>query len=109
MPNYMVQWRYESSAVKGMVDKPEDREESIKPVIEAFGGELLGYYFCFGDYDGMALLDMPDNEAIAALIVNTFKEGALSNIKTTVLFTSNESVQIMERAAIQSGYVAPNE
>ena len=61
-------------------------------------GNLVAYYFAFGDYDGIAIVEGVDNveTAAAALIVGA--SGAVKT-KTTVLLTPDE----VDKAAKKSG------
>jgi len=109
MPHYMIQWRYKNSAIKAMLTSPQDRSESVRPAVAAFKGKLLGFYFCYGEFDGMALLEMPSNEAVSAFIMTVMKADALDHIRTTVLLTPQESVQAMQMGHdVASGYKPPN-
>ena len=38
MPFYLLSARYTAAALKAMVDKPQDREASARPLVEAVGG-----------------------------------------------------------------------
>ena len=57
MPIYMVQASYAPQAVASMVTTPQDRATAIKPMIESMGGKLQDLWFCFGEYDIVAIAD----------------------------------------------------
>jgi uncharacterized protein with GYD domain len=42
MPIYISRGRFTSDAVKGMVAKPENREEAVSKLFESVGGRLVG-------------------------------------------------------------------
>ncbi len=108
MPHYLVQWKYKISAINVMVEAPQDRAASVKPAVEAFQGTLVGFYFCLGEYDGVAILDMPSKEAMTAFIMTVLREGALDAVKTTALLTSEDSLEAMKLARdAASGYTPP--
>ena len=52
------------------------------------GGELESFYFEFGEHDVFSIVDLPDDEAAAAVsLIATSAGGA--TVKTTVLLTPN--------------------
>jgi uncharacterized protein with GYD domain len=40
MPRYLHTFSYSKEAVKGLVSKPENRIEAVRPLIEAAGGKV---------------------------------------------------------------------
>ena len=42
---------------------PQDRTEAVRVLVEQYGGRLLAFYYCFGEYDGVLLLEAPDDLA----------------------------------------------
>ena len=61
------------------------------------GGRLLGYWYAFGDVDGYALIEAPDDVSVASLMVKVSASGALS-VSTTKLMTVEEALQAFRRA-----------
>ena len=110
MPFYMLQWRYKETALKALVHHPQDRSEAARKAVEAYGGQLHHFFFAFGDYDGVAITEFPDNESATASALTIGTGGAAAAIKTTVLISPEEALRAMEKAGtIQSGYVAPRD
>ncbi len=108
MSFYMFQWRYKEAALKAMVQHPQDRSEAARAAIEAYGGKLHQFFFAFGDFDGVAISEFPDNESATAAALTIGAGGAASAIKTTVLISTEEAVRAMERAGtVRSGYTPP--
>ena len=66
MPSYLVQVAYTSEATAAMMKKPQDRSSVVGKAIEKLGGTLKGAWLCFGDYDTVVVVDMPDNVSAAA-------------------------------------------
>ena len=90
MPHYLHQWAYKDREVRAMVTQPQDREEVVRVAVEAFGGKLHGFYFCFGDYDGACIAEFPNNETAMACLMSIFGEGGLLTLRTTPLMTPRE-------------------
>ena len=102
MPLYLGRFRYTQSAIKAMVDNPQDRERAAVEVAESLGSKLIGFWFAFGDFDGAFVLDAPDNTTAAALAMTVGGSGALTDIQTTVLLDMNEAQEAMRKAAAAS-------
>jgi uncharacterized protein with GYD domain len=99
MPLYMVQASYTPQAVAAMTKSPQDRTQAIRPLIEGVGGQLRDVFFCQGDYDIIALAELPDAEAANAVALAAIGAGHLKAYKTTPLFTGEEAMGAMRRAA----------
>ena len=108
MATYMFQYSYSLESKKGMIAKPQNRRDAAETVIAVAGGRLLEMYFCFGDYDGVAIAEFPSNVDVAAASLAISSSGAFANVKTTVLITMEESIQAMEKAGeVASSYSPP--
>jgi uncharacterized protein with GYD domain len=103
MPNYLLQASYSAEALAAMIKKPQNRTEVVRKAIEKLGGTLGGLWLSFGDYDVVALLEMPDNVSAAALALAVGAGGACRSVKTTPLFSVEEGMAAMEKAG-RSGY-----
>ena len=63
MPIYISRGRFTSDAVKGMLAKPENREEAVAKLFKNVGGRLIGWYLTFGHHDWLAIAEFPDEKA----------------------------------------------
>lgn len=107
MPFYMFQGRYSVAAIKAMVDNPQDREAAARPLIEAVGGKLHHLFFCFGAEDVVALIEAPDDKAMAACALAVGASGAMSGGATTKLMTSKDAMAAMAAAKKAAGSYKP--
>ena len=98
MPFYLYQGRYSTAAIKAMVEAPQDREASAKKLAEAVGGKVHSFYFAFGEHDFVAIVEVPDDHAMAALSLTVAASGGISGGVTTKLLTSKEAMNAMEAA-----------
>jgi uncharacterized protein with GYD domain len=99
MAKYLATFRYNSEGTKGLLmEGGTKRRQATEQLIQSLGGKLEAYYFAFGEEDGFAILDGPDNigAAAASLVVNA--SGAVS-VKVTVLLTPEEVDQVVKRSA----------
>ncbi len=107
MAYYLIQAAYTREAWAAMVKNPQNREEAIKPVIERLGGSVKGLWLAFGEYDAVAIVEMPDNTSAAAFSVATAAAGAVKAFQTTPLMTVEEGVEAMKKAG-DIGYRPPS-
>lgn len=109
MPHYMFSGRYALNSIKAMVDKPQDREAGARSLIEAGGGKLHSFFFCFGFEDFVAIAEMPSDEAMAATSLALGASGVLSSGGTTKLLTAQEAMKAMAGAKdVLAGYKPPS-
>jgi uncharacterized protein with GYD domain len=107
MAYYMTQFGYTSEAWAALVKKPEDRAKVLGSLIEKFGGRLREFYYCFGEYDGVFIFEAPDDQTASAVVVAAVGPGHVKTIRTTPLFTMQESMAIWAKAGKVS-YTAPS-
>src|SRR5215218_1186681 len=98
MPLYMTQFAYTPEAWAALVDNPEDRSAAVREVAESMGGRLVSWYLSFGEYDGLTIYEAPDNATAGAVALAAARRGHLRAIKTTPLFSAEESMEVMRRA-----------
>ena len=106
MPQYLGRFRYSTDAVRAMVKDPQDREAAAREVLESLGGKLIGFWFCFGEFDGVFVAEAPDNATVAALAMAVGGGGAMSSFETTVLLGMDEAQEAMRKAGAAT-YRAP--
>lgn len=106
MAQFMLQVGYTADAWKAQVQNPQNRLELLRPVLQELGGSMETGWFTFGDYDIVAIIDMPDNVSAAAFSIAAAAGGAVKSIKTTPLLSIEEGIEAMRRAA-SSGYKPP--
>jgi uncharacterized protein with GYD domain len=90
MPKYMLEVTYTLDGVKGVVAKGGSaRKAAASAAAKSVGGKVEGFYFAFGGTDVYCTVDMPDNEAAAALAL-TVSAGGGASVRTVVLLTTDE-------------------
>jgi uncharacterized protein with GYD domain len=106
VPHYLLQASYNPEAWSALARKPEDRTEAIKPLVERLGGKVLSGYLSFGDYDIIAIVEMPSSVSVAAYAIASAGGGAVRVHKTTPLLTPEEAKQAMSLAG-EAEYPTP--
>ena len=104
MALYMTQFSYTTEAWQAMVKNPQDRSGVLKNLIEKLDGRLIGLYFCFGEYDGVAIYEYPEDVTCAGGALAVISAGHLKTMETTKLIRGDELVAAMK---IANGQVYP--
>ncbi len=108
MPMYLTRFSYTPETWARLAKHPEDRRDAARSYIESVGGKLHGFWYAFGEYDGITLWEAPDNVSMAAVAMALSAGGALSKCETTALLAVEETLAALERAQT-IGYRAPGE
>ena len=98
MAHYLVQAAYTSEAWATLVGNPQDRSEPVRKMVEDAGGSLESFYLAFGDFDVVAIVELPDDATAAAVSIATSAAGAIRQIKTTPLITAEDAVSALTKA-----------
>jgi len=98
MAFYMAQGAYTAEALATMAKNPQDRSVPTRELVQKLGGRLIGFYFCFGEYDFVAIVESPDDTAAGAGSLAAASAGHLKAIKTTKLFSVEEGMEMMRKA-----------
>ena len=107
MPKYLIEASYSHEGFEGVRTKGgSSRRDAIAEAAKSMGGKLEAFYFAFGEHDAVALLDLPDNEAAAAVALSADAAGGAST-KTTVLLTPEEVDDAAERSRDAVDYRPP--
>jgi uncharacterized protein with GYD domain len=104
---YMFQGRYSTGALKAMIEKPQNRRDAAKRLIEAAGGKLHHMFFAFGSDDIVVLIEAPDDKAAMAVSLAVGASGAMSSGHTTKLISMEDSVLAMTQAKSAAASYAP--
>jgi uncharacterized protein with GYD domain len=90
MPKYLIEASYTREGVQGVQSKGgSSRREAVAATASGLGGQLEAFYFAFGDHDVFAIVDLPDNEAAAAVALAVNAAGG-ATVNTTVLLTPEQ-------------------
>ncbi len=104
---YITQGNYTETAMKGMLDSPEDREGTAASLMESVGAKLLQYYVTTGEYDFLVISEANDLKDLVAALMIVGGSGGATNLKTVQALTTQDAKVIMERAnSVRGGFVA---
>ena len=87
MPSYISLLRYTQQGIADAKNGPA-RLDAAKEAFRRAGAELKAFYFTMGQYDGVVVLEAPD-DAIAARLALSI--GAQGNLRTETLRAYSET------------------
>jgi len=109
MPQFLIQFIYASPSIKGMLNHPDgDNAAQASAMVESVSAKLRGYWYAFGKFDAVALVEAPNNTTAAAIAMAIRGTGQVSCLETTVLLTMEEAREAM-RAAATATHLPPGE
>jgi uncharacterized protein with GYD domain len=98
MPKFLIQAAYTREGVEGVRSKGgTSRRDAVAETASSLGGQLEGFYFGFGDHDAYVIIDLPDNEAAAAVALTVNAAGGAA-VKTIVLLTPEQVDEAAKRS-----------
>jgi len=106
MAHYLLQVAYTSEAWASMLKNPQDRIAVVTRAVQNLGGSVVGGWLSFGEYDTVAILQMPDHVTGAAFSMAVAAGGACKSVKTTPLLTTEEGIEAIKKAP-KAGYTPP--
>jgi uncharacterized protein with GYD domain len=90
MPKYLIEASYTTEGVAGVAQKGGTaRRDAVEQLVAASGGKLESFYFAFGDADVYATVELPSDEAAAAVAMSVNRSGS-TRVKTVVLLTPEQ-------------------
>jgi uncharacterized protein with GYD domain len=98
MALYLMRFSYTPETWSRLIQNPEDRRNAARAYIEQVGGTLHGFWYGFGEYDGYAIVEAPDNASASGFVLAIASGGALSKVETTVLMTVEETLDALAKA-----------
>lgn len=94
----MVLYTFKGETLKAFRKKPTDRAAAVGEAATSVGGRLEAYYWMLGQYDGFAILDLPDSAAAAKLAISVGSSGAFAHVETHELFSADEVLRLTQES-----------
>ena len=97
MATFVVLGNFTDQGIRSYKDSPK-RAEAFADVLAQSGGSLKSIYWTIGQYDVIAVVEMPDPESATAALLQL---GAAGNVRTTTLraFDRDQFQAIIDRSA----------
>ncbi|WP_227378540.1 GYD domain-containing protein [Haladaptatus halobius] len=94
MPTYVCLINYTEQGIQNVEESPA-RLDSFKEIVNEQGGEIKGYYLTMGRHDLVTVLEFPDDQTAAQVLLRL---GSLGNVSTETLkaFPEEEYREIID-------------
>lgn len=96
MTKFLVLFTFKGETLKSLRKRPSDRAAVVGEAAQSVGGRLESYYWMLGQYDGVAILDLPDSAAAARLALTVSSTGAFTHLETHELFSAEQVLQLLK-------------
>ena len=94
MAHFIILWKFTEQGIRTVKDSPK-RSETFKNSIEKAGGKLVGTYFTLGQYDGVSIVEAPDDATIMSSLLSFRRQYGSSTTMTLKAFTAEETATIL--------------
>ena len=94
MSTYVVLINFTEQGIRTISEWP-DRVDNARQAIEKAGGSLQQVFLTMGEYDVVAIVELPNDEVAASVLLSL---GRLGNLKSTTLkaFPEQEARKIIQ-------------
>ncbi len=93
MPTYIAMLKWTSQGLQNIKKSPS-RLDAARKGFEAAGVKMKDFYMVTGQYDMIAIVDAPDDLALAKAILGSTSQGSITS-ETCRAFTEDEYRQIV--------------
>lgn len=95
---YLIEAKFTDQSWEAMARKPQDRAKLLGSVVARLGGRVANYWFSFGDYDAVVVVELPNDTSAEALQIAGLAGGGFKTLKTTSLLTTAQAQEAMKKA-----------
>src|SRR3954463_14642889 len=107
MTYFLVQFTYKDDQIKALLAEPQDRAAAVGQAVAAFEGKLHHFFFAYGEYDGVALMEFPDLDSANACLLTIIAGGGVASFKRRFLSDPGGALRVMRRAVSAQPASAP--
>ncbi len=93
MAKYISLVKYTAKGIENIKESP-DRFDAFKQLCESMGATVEGFFLTMGRYDLVVILDAPNSETVAKIILTIGSRGAVST-ETLQAFSEEEYRKII--------------
>ncbi len=94
MPAFLTLNRFTEQGIRNVKDTV-NRAKATRQAIEAAGGQVIGFWWALGQYDFIALVEVPDTETGVRLALATGMQGNLQT-ESLQIFSEEEMERIVK-------------
>lgn len=95
MVTYMMLMKLTDMGIKDIKNAPKRIEEGIKS-FEKMGGKILGFYAALGEYDYVAIGEIPNDETGTTFALGLSAQGYVKT-NSVKLYTKNQFIEMVNK------------
>jgi uncharacterized protein with GYD domain len=95
MPTYIALFKWTDQGVRDVKDTVT-RNEQGRAMVERAGGRMIGFWWTQSAYDGVAVVEVPDDETASALSLTLSRQGHVRS-ETLRAYTAEEMQRILQK------------
>ena len=95
MPGYIILGKWAQKGIAEVKQAPE-RMKQGRAAAERLGGKMVGMWVTMGQYDGVIIVDMPNDQAAALFSLGMASMGAATT-QTMRAFSEDEFAEIVAK------------
>ena len=99
MATFITTIKYTQQGVKG-IDETTKRAAALKTAAKKMGVKVTDIFWTMGEYDGLLILEAPDDETAATVLLHL---GALGNVHTMTVRAFNAAEMDKILAKVHAG------
>lgn len=82
----MYSGNYTKRGIKGLLKEggTARRDETVR-IVEALGGKVEAYYWCYGSTDFLTIMDFPDHTTVTGMALNIAASGSFEGNLTPLI------------------------
>lgn len=98
MATFITSIKFAQQGIKG-IDDSTKRAAAFKAAAKKLGAKVTNIYWTLGEYDGLVILEAPDDETAMTVLLHL---GAAGNVHTTTVraFTASEMDKIVAKVHV---------
>jgi uncharacterized protein with GYD domain len=93
MPTYIAMFKWTAKGLQNVKQSPS-RLDAARKGFEAAGAKMKDFYMVTGQYDMVAIVEAPDDAALAKAILGSTSQGSITS-ETCRAFTEDEYRKII--------------
>lgn len=98
MPTFLIKTTYTAEGTRGLLkDGGTGRQEAIEALLSSRGGELVGFYYAFGEHDLYIIAKLPTNSDMAAVSLAIDSTGG-AKVQAHTLLDASEIDEAVQKA-----------
>ena len=96
MPYYIALLKWTEEGIKNVKESPRRATDLLTNFEKKYGGKVIENYYTFGEYDGVLILESPNDEIIMSFLLEAESKGNFRSM-TLKAFPMSEAAKIIEK------------